>query len=93
VRAAAVRSHACSGFTYAIAATNSSSLKKSGVYRNVLVIGAETSRVTGGGDRNACVLFGDGAGTTTMVGRVPGGLWPSWALIWVPMAPVVILAK
>lgn len=64
-------SAACSGFTYAIA--TATQFVKSGVYRNVLVIGAETlSRVTDWSDRNTCVLFGDGAGAV-VVGRVPRG--------------------
>ena len=36
---------------------------KSGRYRNILVIGAETlSRITDWTDRGSCILFGDGAG-------------------------------
>lgn len=52
---------ACSGFVYGSAVA--ASLLKSGMFRNVLVVGAETlSRVTDWQDRNTCVLFGDGAG-------------------------------
>ena len=42
----------------------------SGIYRNILVIGAESlSKFTDWTDRNTCILFGDGAGAT-VVGRV-----------------------
>lgn len=52
---------ACSGFAYgAITATQ---FIENGMYRHVLVIGAEIlSRVLNYSDRNTCVLFGDGAG-------------------------------
>lgn len=64
-------SAACSGFTYAIA--TASQFVQNGVFRNVLVVGAETlSRITDWSDRNTCVLFGDGAGAV-VVGRVPVG--------------------
>jgi 3-oxoacyl-[acyl-carrier-protein] synthase-3 len=52
---------ACSGFVFAcqIAA----GFIASGVYRSVLVVGAEVlSRILDYQDRNTCVLFGDGAG-------------------------------
>ena len=40
---------------------------KSGRYRNVLVIGAETlSRITDYTDRGSCILFGDGAGAVVL---------------------------
>lgn len=52
---------ACSGFIYGIAVAKS--FIESGLYKNVLLIGAETlSKVTDWQDRNTCVLFGDGAG-------------------------------
>ncbi|MEN2998826.1 MAG: beta-ketoacyl-ACP synthase III [Brevinematia bacterium] len=52
---------ACSGFVYASVITNS--FLKSGAFKNILVVGAETlSRITDWQDRNTCVLFGDGAG-------------------------------
>ncbi|MFN4244865.1 MAG: beta-ketoacyl-ACP synthase III [Brevinematia bacterium] len=52
---------ACSGFLYS--SVLASSLLRSGFFRNILVIGAETlSRITDWQDRSTCVLFGDGAG-------------------------------
>lgn len=52
---------ACSGFIYGI--TIAESFVSSGVYKNILVIGAEAlSKITDYTDRNTCVLFGDGAG-------------------------------
>lgn len=52
---------ACSGFVYGSVVAYS--FLKSGVFKNILVIGAETlSRITDWQDRNTCVLFGDGAG-------------------------------
>lgn len=52
---------ACAGFTYGMQLADS--LVTSGVYRKVLVIGAETlSKITDYTDRTTCVLFGDGAG-------------------------------
>lgn len=51
----------CSGFVYAL--SMASAAIRSGDASHVLVVGAETmSRVTDWGDRNTCVLFGDGAG-------------------------------
>lgn len=51
---------ACAGLTYAIA--HSAMFIDCGVYRNVLVVGAETlSRFTDYQDRTTCVLFGDAA--------------------------------
>ena len=56
---------ACSGFIYTLEA--GSSFIKSGRYRNVLVIGAETlSRITDYKDRASCILFGDGAGAVVL---------------------------
>ena len=52
---------ACSGFVYAYATADS--FIRSGMYRNVLVIGAELlTRFLDFHDRNTCILFGDGAG-------------------------------
>ncbi len=52
---------ACSGFIYSL--TTAASLIRSGVYRSILIIGAETlSKITDYTDRTTCVLFGDGAG-------------------------------
>ena len=58
-------SAACTGFVYGI--TVGSSLVRSGVHSNVLVIGAETlSRFVDYSDRNTCILFGDGAGAAVL---------------------------
>lgn len=58
-------SAACSGFIYAL--ETGTNFIKSGRYRNVLVIGAETlSRVTDYTDRASCILFGDGAGAVIL---------------------------
>lgn len=52
---------ACTGFVYALA--SASAFIETGMYRNALVIGAETlSRFVDWTDRRTCVLFGDGAG-------------------------------
>ncbi len=59
---------ACTGFIYGLEVAYS--LVKSGLYRNVLVIGAETlSRIIDMQNRNTCVLFGDGA-AAAIVGQV-----------------------
>ncbi|MCU6712311.1 ketoacyl-ACP synthase III [Paenibacillus sp. J5C_2022] len=64
-------SAACSGFIYGMA--TASSMIASGVYKHVLVIGAETlSRITDYSDRNTCILFGDGAGAVVL-GEVEQG--------------------
>ena len=56
---------ACSGFLYALSMANAYIV--SGMYKNVLVIGAETiSRFTDWEDRSTCVLFGDGAGAVVV---------------------------
>src|SRR5262249_36012348 len=56
---------ACSGFIYTLDA--GSAYIKSGKYKTVLVIGAETlSRVTDYQDRQSCILFGDGAGAVVL---------------------------
>ena len=61
----------CSGFMYALATC--SQFVKTGLYKYVLVIGAEAlSRLTDFTDRNTCVLFGDGAGAVVL-GEVPEG--------------------
>ncbi|MHB1233418.1 MAG: beta-ketoacyl-ACP synthase III [Burkholderiales bacterium] len=55
----------CSGFIYALA--TGEQFIRSGQYRNVLVIGAETlSRVTDWDDRTNCILWGDGAGAVVL---------------------------
>lgn len=51
----------CSGFIYGMSMAQA--FIKSGIYRKILVVGAETlSRILNWEDRNTCVLFGDGAG-------------------------------
>ncbi len=56
---------ACSGFVYALAA--GSQFIRTGAYRNVLVLGAETlSRIVDYTDRGSCILFGDGAGAAVL---------------------------
>ncbi len=55
----------CSGFLYALSVANS--FIQSGIYKKVLVIGAETySRIIDYSDRTTCVLFGDGAGAVVL---------------------------
>ncbi|MUT66315.1 beta-ketoacyl-ACP synthase III [Paenibacillus sp. NEAU-GSW1] len=64
-------SAACSGFIYGLA--TASSMIATGMYKHVLVVGAETlSRITDYTDRNTCILFGDGAGAVVL-GPVPEG--------------------
>ena len=61
----------CSGFLYAM--ITGSQFIKAGMYRKVLVIGAETlSRFTDWSDRNTGMLFGDGAGAAVL-GETPEG--------------------
>ena len=56
---------ACSGFLYGVEVAKG--LLKSGVYNNILVIGAEKlSCITNWEDRTTCVLFGDGAGAVVL---------------------------
>ncbi len=65
---------ACSGFLFALASGNS--FVRSGMYRNVLVVGVEVlSRFIDWTDRSTCVLFGDGAGAVLLsASDAPGGL-------------------
>lgn len=61
----------CSGFIYGL--ITGSSFIKSGTYRKVLVIGAETlSTITNWTDRNTAILFGDGAGAVVLGETSPG---------------------
>ena len=54
-------SAACTGFIYALA--QAKAFIECGMYKNVLIIGAETlSKIVNWKDRTTCVLFGDGAG-------------------------------
>src|ERR671914_355000 len=56
---------ACSGFVYAYSVADS--YIRSGMFRNALVIGAETlSRFLDFSDRSTCILFGDGAGAVVL---------------------------
>jgi 3-oxoacyl-[acyl-carrier-protein] synthase III len=58
-------SAACSGFIYAL--TTGASFIKSGQFKSVLVVGAETlSRIVNYKDRASCILFGDGAGAVVL---------------------------
>jgi 3-oxoacyl-[acyl-carrier-protein] synthase-3 len=65
---------ACSGFLYGLA--SGSAFVRSGMYRNVLVVGVEVlSRFINWSDRSTCVLFGDGAGAVVLqASDQPGGL-------------------
>lgn len=56
---------ACTGFVFAMVTADM--YIKSGMYKNVLVIGADAlSKVTEYQDRKTCVLFGDGAGAAIL---------------------------
>ncbi|WXR61920.1 beta-ketoacyl-ACP synthase III [Peptostreptococcaceae bacterium AGR-M142] len=56
---------ACSGFIYGISIAKQ--FVEAGVYKNILVIGAETmTKILDWKDRNTCVLFGDGAGAVVV---------------------------
>lgn len=58
-------SAACAGFVYALIIAEQFVAR--GVYKNALVIGAEKlSAITDWGDRNTCILFGDGAGAAVI---------------------------
>lgn len=61
----------CSGWVYALSVANG--FIKSGMYKKVLVIGADLlTSITNWSDRSTCVLFGDGAGAA-VVGEVEDG--------------------
>lgn len=56
---------ACSGFPYAV--TIADGMIRGGLYKNVLVIGAEVlSPFIDWKDRGTCILFGDGAGAAVL---------------------------
>ena len=56
---------ACSGFIYGL--TVASSLIRSGVYKRIMLIGAETlTKIVNRNDRATAVLFGDGAGAVIL---------------------------
>ena len=64
---------ACSGFLYALHIADA--FIKSGVYKNALLIGAETlSKLVDWTDRGTCVLFGDGAGAAVLTASEQGGV-------------------
>jgi len=55
----------CSGFVYAL--TTAAALVRSGVYKTILIVAAETlSKLVDYTDRATCVLFGDGAGAVVV---------------------------
>lgn len=61
----------CSGFVYGL--VTGSQFIKAGLYKKILVIGAETlSKILDWSDRNTCVLFGDGAGAVVLAETEPG---------------------
>jgi 3-oxoacyl-[acyl-carrier-protein] synthase-3 len=56
---------ACSGFIYGL--TVATGLIRSGVYRRIMLIGAETlSKIVDKNDRSTAILFGDGAGAVIL---------------------------
>lgn len=58
-------SAACSGFIFALDTVTM--YLKNGMYKNALIIGAETlSKIMDWNDRSTCVLFGDGAGAAVV---------------------------
>lgn len=57
----------CTGFIYGLVVAQQ--FIENGMYRKVLVIGAETlSKITDYRDRRTCILFGDGAGAVLLEG-------------------------
>jgi len=63
----------CTGFVYALSVADQ--YIKNGMYKRVLVVGAETlSRITNWNDRNTCVLFGDGAGAVVLEASSEAGI-------------------
>ena len=66
----------CSGFVYAVSTADA--FIKAGMYKTVLVIGAEVfSRILNFEDRTTCVLFGDGAGAVVMTASDEPGILAS----------------
>jgi len=56
---------ACSGFLYALSVAKA--YVESGIYQHVLVVASEKlSSIVDYGDRNTCILFGDGAAATVV---------------------------
>lgn len=64
---------ACSGFVFAL--NTAQAYIQSGMYRKILIIGAETlSKLMDWSDRSTCVLFGDGAGAAVVCAGEEGVL-------------------
>ena len=64
---------ACTGFIYALSIADN--YIKTGMSKNVLVIGAEKySNLLDWGDRSTCVLFGDGAGAVVLSAQSKEGI-------------------
>lgn len=64
---------ACSGFVFALHMAHA--YIQSGIYRKILLIGAETlSKLLDWSDRSTCVLFGDGAGAAVVCAEEEGVL-------------------
>jgi 3-oxoacyl-[acyl-carrier-protein] synthase III len=64
-------SAACAGFNFAL--TSATAFIESGVYNNVMVIGADTlTKYLDWTDRNTCILFGDGAGAVVLKSSTDG---------------------
>ena len=64
---------ACSGFLFAL--NTADAYIRSGIYRNILLVGAETlSKLLDWTDRSTCVLFGDGAGAAAVCADEEGML-------------------
>jgi 3-oxoacyl-[acyl-carrier-protein] synthase-3 len=62
---------ACTGWMYAVPMADA--MIKTGLYRNILVVGSEmTSSFNNWDDRNTCILFGDGCGVA-ILGRAEAG--------------------
>ncbi len=62
---------ACSGFVFAL--NTAQAYIQSGMYRNILLVGAETlSKLMDWTDRSTCVLFGDGAGAAVITAEEEG---------------------
>lgn len=63
---------ACSGFLFSM--NTAAAYMQSGVYKNALIIGAETlSKMMDWNDRGTCVLFGDGAGAAVLCDMTDDG--------------------
>jgi len=61
----------CSSFIYALVAGNQ--FISTGMYRTVLIIGAEAaSKITNWDDRGSCIVIGDGAGAVVLRSCPPG---------------------